>query len=75
MREPAAGRHCPAAPSVPPMSQSQPEAGSKEPGKAAGQDQPCGEAGGGQEVDPRAHRQATSPLPVGHASLLLVVRN
>ena len=42
---------------------------------AAGQDEPCGEAGGGQEVDHRAHRQATSPLPGGHASLPLVMRN
>ena len=75
VREPAAGQRCPAATSVPPVSRSQPEAGSKEPGKAAGQDEPCGEAGGGQEVDPRAHRQATSPLPGGHASLPLVMRN
>ena len=50
-------------------------AGSQKPGKAAGQDQPCGETGEGQEVDLRAQRQVTSPLPVGHASLPLVVRN
>lgn len=50
-------------------------AGSQKPRKAAGQDQPCGEAREGQEGDLRPHRQVASPLPVGRASLPLVVRN